>query len=329
LKILSIIYSLATGGGRILIDVIDGFPKADHTVWYQKPFGDLGCSLDVELGQRAVPHAWMSLEEFPHALRELAPDIVLCHWWSGFMFSRPNWARNPWVVIIHENLPAPGFGDHYVPTSRRNHLIQSHLPESKKTVIYNGIDLDRIDCSPTERNGHFVIGRVSHLHEKKIPEDYIDFACSMEIPNVRHHIIGSGRMLHSLRERVRVLGVEDRFYLPGEIPHQRIMKEIKAFDISCYLTGHHTEVFSMAILEMMAAGIPVVAEPRGGIPEQIVHGRNGFLAGSRDEVRSFCESLYKDRGLRQEMSREARDMAKAFDVRLQWKRYRDLIERLS
>lgn len=44
------------------------------------------------------------------------------------------------------------------------------------------------------------------------------------------------------------------------------------------------EPFGMVMIEAMACGTPVIAYPRGSVPEVIQHGENGFLVSSIDEA---------------------------------------------
>ena len=44
------------------------------------------------------------------------------------------------------------------------------------------------------------------------------------------------------------------------------------------------EPFGMVVVEAMAAGTPVIAYPRGSMPELINHGESGYLCGSEGEM---------------------------------------------
>jgi glycosyltransferase involved in cell wall biosynthesis len=60
------------------------------------------------------------------------------------------------------------------------------------------------------------------------------------------------------------------------------------------------------LLQVMAAGLPVVASAVGANAQIVRHGVNGFLASSAQEWREAIATLGADRALREQMGREAR-----------------------
>jgi glycosyltransferase involved in cell wall biosynthesis len=49
------------------------------------------------------------------------------------------------------------------------------------------------------------------------------------------------------------------------------------------------EPFGFSVVESMACGTPVVAHPRGSLPEIVRPGENGFLVSSLDEAAAAVE----------------------------------------
>lgn len=74
----------------------------------------------------------------------------------------------------------------------------------------------------------------------------------------------------------------------------------------------------LKILQYMAAGLPVIANPVGVHPEMIEHERSGFLASTADEWTDAVRTLERDPDRRVAMGRRAREIVEArYDVR-QW-----------
>jgi len=82
-----------------------------------------------------------------------------------------------------------------------------------------------------------------------------------------------------------------------------------------YLHPARADTFPTTVLEALACGTPIVASAVGGIPEQVIEGRTGFLVPVGD-ARALAErvlDLLADDGLRVRMGRlAAEDAARRF-----------------
>jgi glycosyltransferase involved in cell wall biosynthesis len=65
------------------------------------------------------------------------------------------------------------------------------------------------------------------------------------------------------------------------------------------------EHFGITTVEAMAAGCVPVVIARGGQPETVIHGGNGFLWNSLDELQQLTREVMKDDALRQRLSARA------------------------
>ena len=94
----------------------------------------------------------------------------------------------------------------------------------------------------------------------------------------------------------------------------------------------YREALPMAILEAMAAGLPIVATKVGGIPEVVQDGYNGFLIapGDVDRLAQVLAGLAGDPQLRETMGSRSREIAERdLDVKPYVKRLVDLYETLT
>ena len=264
-------------------------------------------------------------ENLRRKINEIRPDIILRHWWKGFSDQRITPKEYPTILIVHDTNPAPSGYDCSVILCQYSYHAQSHLPKKKMVLIRNGIDTRKYDLSKISHDG-FVIGRVSSLNRSKIPRDWVHFTCSFHIPGVRFVIAGEGERRSELLADVRALRAEDRYELPGII--RDVPALLRGFDMSCYVTSTHVEIHSMSLLEKAAAGIPIVAQPRGGIPEQVIHGKTGFLSHHLHEIRKYCEKLFREPRLLEDMSGESRRFSEEFTLEKQCRAYQDVIRSL-
>lgn len=81
-------------------------------------------------------------------------------------------------------------------------------------------------------------------------------------------------------------------------------------DIFVYYTAKQSsDGWGRPVTEAMASGLPVVAEDRGAIVEQIEHGVDGFLATEDDEFIEYVDRLCDDADLRKRIGTAAREKA--------------------
>ena len=82
------------------------------------------------------------------------------------------------------------------------------------------------------------------------------------------------------------LGVSDRVRFTGGLPHARVQAELDAAHVfvlpSVTASDGDMEGVPVALMEAMAAGLPVLSTTHSGIPELIEHDASGLLAPERD-----------------------------------------------
>ena len=87
--------------------------------------------------------------------------------------------------------------------------------------------------------------------------------------------------MEETRGRIRELGIAGSFRFLGS--RTDVADLLRVSDL--FVHPSREEGFSNAILEAMAAGLPVVAFDVGGNPEAVAHGETGLLAPARDAAR--------------------------------------------
>ena len=99
-----------------------------------------------------------------------------------------------------------------------------------------------------------------------------------------------------------------------------------------YVHAAKADTFPSTVVEAAACGLPAVATAVGGIPEQVVDGRTGFLVPPRDAVAMAKQvvRLLEQEGLRLLMVEESRRLARErFDLNQQVRAYLDWYEAIS
>jgi glycosyltransferase involved in cell wall biosynthesis len=116
--------------------------------------------------------------------------------------------------------------------------------------------------------------------------------------DLRLLIVGDGAEMGRVRAEVEALGVDGLVSLPGA--RSDIPECLAAMDV--FVLSSRMEGTPIAVLEAMAAGLPLVASAVGGLPALVTDGENGFLFPSGDETALRA----RVRALRDDPSRAAR-----------------------
>lgn len=205
----------------------------------------------------------------------------------------------------------------------KNDLAQrARFPLPKLKTIYNGVDWRSFSLpfDPKAKRKELkinsdekVVGMVANLRPAKGYEYFIRAAAIIaeSIPGVRFLIIGEeeDRLRKRIIKEVDALGLRDKVILLGfreDVPE--LLRILDVFALSSVSEG-----LSIATIEAMAAGVPVVVTRSGGPQELVVDGRTGFLVPPKDE-KSLAEKvlfLLRDKNLATSLGKEAQIQVRA------------------
>ncbi len=118
-------------------------------------------------------------------------------------------------------------------------------------------------------------------------------------------IVGGGSMLERNRRLAARLGVADRMTFAGFVADvRRILEAADVFAFPAVEEGSG----SLSVLEAMSVGAPMVITAVDGMPEDVEHGRSGWLVPSRDPVAlaDAIQTLLSDRALAVRLGEAAR-----------------------
>jgi glycosyltransferase involved in cell wall biosynthesis len=188
-----------------------------------------------------------------------------------------------------------------------------HVPAAKVTHIPNGIDAAAFAPAADARRSFraevgaarwtVVIAVVGSL-DVKGHDDLLAATAAVVAEGVdaRLVVVGTGwRGGPAIATRAAALGLTSRIHLLGfrdDVP--RILAGSDIFVLPSLSEG-----LSIAIMEAMAASLPVVATAVGGNGELVAEGRTGFLVPARDAraLAAAIGALAREPGLRREMGR--------------------------
>ena len=318
-RILHVVHAMVVGGAeRVITDLIraNRNPKLETHVCCLYREGAMAQALRDEgvpvhvLGRHPGwdPRVWAGLHML---IRRERFDIIHAHQYTPWLYSSlafPFSGASRLILTGHGRLLPDLRTSRRVMISRSLHPLSHALvavsratreamiridgfPAQRVQVIYNGID-------PTPyqraiRRGEItaefgwtdprirIIGLVSRFHSiKNIPLLVRAFADVLrERTHTRLLLVGDGPERDSVEKLCHAMGIEKAVHFTGF--RRDVPSLLKAMDV--FALPSLTEGISIALLEAMASGLPIVATRVGGTPELVIHSENGFLTGYNDQ----------------------------------------------
>ncbi len=218
-----------------------------------------------------------------------------------------------WFICLNAYLTNSQMVDRLVAVSEStlNECIDHHgINQDKTTVIYNGIDLDAFDPAQwsTEElellksslgvnTNAIIVITVARLHPLK-GHSYLVAAASRileSFPETVFLLVGDGDYKKWIKEEIISCGLNKVFHFLGnraDIPQLLALSDL-------FVLPSISEGMPLAVLEAMAAKVPVVATSVGGIENILVNGESGILVepGKPESLSEAVTILLKDKRL--------------------------------
>jgi len=162
------------------------------------------------------------------------------------------------------------------------------IAREKYRLVRNGVELDRLDresrepaVMPWDPEPAAIVGYVGTLHARKRAASLAPVAARIvaRVPRAKFLIVGDGPERARLEAECARLGIADRFVFPGYT--DRVGPYLKRMQVLVHPSMN--EGSSNAILEAMAAAVPVVAYAVSGNLELVEPGATGALIRDGDE----------------------------------------------
>ena len=223
--------------------------------------------------------------------------------------------RQSWLTIFFRCLILKKANEVTVISSYLEQYVKSQNPKAQISIIPNGVDLNKFRPESGHVDSETVI-TVSRLVKKNGIGDLIEAMAIVvrEIPSSKLIVIGGGWMEKDLKLKVKNLNLENKVQFFGEISNELIPKHLSTADV--FVRPSLSEGLGTAFLEAMAAGLPVIGTPVGGIPDFLKDGETGLFCKVSDpkDLAGKIVKILKDKQLREKIVNNSRALiAKKYD----------------
>lgn len=210
-----------------------------------------------------------------------------------------------WPSILGHLVRSP---DYALAASEEIAEVATRLAKGRYVeAVTNGVDTDRFRRrewqSPARGTSRTIL-----VPRRLFPKNGVEYfvralpEIRSAIPGVRVLVIGDGPERPRLEALAAELGVDDSIQFLGSRPHGEMPALFSSGEIAVFPSL--MEATSMAALEAMSCGLPVVASSVGGLPE-IVDSEVGALVPPRDPaalaravVQLFSDECLREKGCR-------------------------------
>ena len=122
--------------------------------------------------------------------------------------------------------------------------------------------------------------------------DFVKYcAAAADIPGIEFVLVGDLTNVGQIRAEAAALGIEEKFRFVDYV--RDVSAELAQMDVFGYLLSpRHFGTTENALLEAMAAGLPVIALDQCAEKYLITHNETGILIKNRDDYRRAMELLF-------------------------------------
>ena len=194
----------------------------------------------------------------------------------------------------------------------KHYLVARGVDADKITVVHNGIDAIAPRCDPIQRSSlglkedDIIIGVISRFDPVKGLTYLLDAVSSVikKHPKVHLAMVGDGDCTDQLKQQCRQLGIASNIHFVGY--QHNIQAWYEFFDI--FALPSLAEFHSIALLEAMRAGKPIVSTDVGGNTESVRDEKEALVVPSKnaEALADALNRMIEDPAMAQRLSEAAK-----------------------
>lgn len=355
MKILHIIPSLERGGAeRICLDICNELVRIGHQVVIViledlNHYPELSDQLVIKfIPVRYNPHLMkkdlMELGELQKFTDLFQPDIIHSHLYAADLIALHLKSKAKYLSHIHSKrkeltLPQKQFTlkqqlINYIERKKYNRLLKTNKahsiaisndcaqyavarlgqPQKQVHLLHNCIDFKKFKAAPRKLQNPIQLISVGTFNANKSQDFLIQVMEQISKKKIDAHLtlVGQGPILKNCKKLVLDLNLDDKITFEGQLKHP----ETKLAASHIFIHAAQSEAFGLALVEAMAASLPVISTDGLGNRDIIKEGENGYMIWNRDpiEFADKISQLINNQQLYDNLAKSAYFYASKFDV---------------
>jgi phosphatidyl-myo-inositol dimannoside synthase len=199
------------------------------------------------------------------------------------------------------------------------------------SLVANGVDTAAFQPASIPDGGPLRLICVARLIERKGQQYLIEALRRLisEEVAISVDLVGTGDAQSALQAQAAAAGIAKQIHFSGYVPREAIAARYCGAHV--FVLPSYNEGMSVATLEALAAGLPVVVTRTGGTAELVVEGVNGLTFDWADveTLVAHLRQLAVDRGLVRRMGAASRARAELFSWESAAARYLKLFDQIA
>ncbi len=262
----------------------------------------IGRGLAREARRRGIPVVATN-----HTMAENILDFTRLPEWANRIFVKLAWADAKRTFQMSAAITTP--------TRKAADYLEKTIDIAGVVPISCGIDMAQYtpDLSPRDGNRVVFVGRLTR--EKRVDVILRAIAALDPALDVVLELVGDGDQRPALEQLASELGIRGRVVFHGKATDAELRAALTR--ASAFAIASIAELQSIATMEAMASGLPIVAANAMALPHLVEDGRNGHLFAPDDPVdlaAKLDDVLRQTPSQRERMQRASLELVSAHDI---------------
>jgi len=205
------------------------------------------------------------------------------------------------------------------PTEKVRKLLDEYGVTKEIKVVPTGIHVTGSEFHSVSKNSQTlrskigipadmkILVTVGRLAKEKNIEELLSFISELGNSNYGLLIVGDGPHRAQLEKHAQMLGITDRVYFVGMVPHDKVNQYYQLGDV--FVSASSSETQGLTYMEAMANGLPAICRKDACLDDVIVDGVNGWQYETFEEFCKQLDSTLVDGKIYEQMSQNAKSAA--------------------